>query len=44
MNKASVLNRKLLIDICCRVCEYDELDSCAKKIETMDNIDENTRL
>ena len=39
MNKVRVLNSKLPIDICNRVCEYDKCDRCMKKIETMEHLD-----
>ena len=39
MNKVKVLNSKLPIDICNRVCEYDKCDRCMKKIETMEHLD-----
>ena len=41
MNKTKVLNNKLPIDLCNRVCEYDKCDKCMKKVETMKDCDEN---
>ncbi len=43
MNNVSVLNSKLPIDICNRVCEYDKCDKCRKKIIEMEDFDENPR-
>ena len=42
MGKAKVLNNKLPIDICNRVCEYDKCDKCREKIETMNDFNEDS--
>ena len=39
MSNVRVLNSKLPIDICNRVCEYDKCDKCRKKIMEMENFD-----
>ena len=44
MNKVRVLNSKLSIDICNRVCEYDKCDKCRKKILEVEDFDENPKL
>ena len=44
MNKTRVLNNKLPIDICIRVCEYDKCDKCRKKILEIEDFDENPKL
>ena len=44
MNKVRVLNSKLPIDICNRVCEYDKCDKCRKKILEVEDFDENPEL
>ena len=44
MNKVKVLNSKLPIDICNRVCEYDKCDKCRNKIEDIEDFDENPKL
>ena len=44
MNKVRVLNSKLPIDICNRVCEYDKCDKCRKKIGDIEDFDENPKL
>ena len=43
MNKVMVLNSKLPIDICNRVCEYDKCDKCRNKIMEEEDLDENPR-
>ena len=44
INKVRVLNSKLPIDICNRVCEYDKCDKCRNKIEDIEDFDENPKL
>ena len=41
MSKTRVLNNKLPIDTCNRVCEYEKCHRCMKKIKTMEDFDDH---